>query len=112
MQLLGTENELGLPRDPRAEHVDQMFVMRVGGQINRNAFVMALNKKGIEASVHFDPPLHEQELFASYGSDLPNTETASREVVTIPMYPDLSSAEVEQIAAAMLEVKRDVLSSR
>jgi perosamine synthetase len=107
MRLLGTEKELGLPRcDSRAEYVYQMFVIRVGRQINRNEFVMALNKKGIEASVHFDPPLHQQELFAPYGRNLPNTETASREVVTIPMYPDLSSAEVEQIAAVLLEVKR------
>jgi dTDP-4-amino-4,6-dideoxygalactose transaminase len=107
MQLLAAEKELGLPRcDPRAEHVYQMFVMRVGRQINRNKFVLALNKKGIQASVHFDPPLHKQELFASYGRNLPNTEEASREVITLPMYPDLSSVEVEQIAAAGLEVKR------
>ena len=57
-----------------------------------------MNKKGIEASVHFDPPLHLQNLYSHYRKgDLKNTEILSKEIATLPMYPELKIKELNYI---------------
>lgn len=89
-----------------AEHVYQMFVVKVPSRV-RDRFVMALRARGIEASVHFDPPVHRQTFYRkNYPcAALPATEKLARQVVTLPLFPRMTSAQVKAVAAG---VKREL----
>ena len=54
----------------------------------RDDLVYYLKKNKIEASVHFDPPLHKQAYLKKYAIYLKNTERLSKTIVTLPIYPD------------------------
>ena len=74
-----------------------MYTIRVKQKL-RNNFIFFLKSKGIEASAHFDPPLHKQKLFQKYKKDkLHNTEILSSEIVTLPMFPSLKKIEINFI---------------
>ena len=83
-------------------HSYQMYSCLVKSKY-RNNFLFFLKKKGIEASVHFDPPLHKQAYLAKYKKKLLNTERLSREIVTFPMYPSLKKREILKIFATIKE---------
>ena len=53
--------------------------------------------KNIEASVHFDPPLHQQKYLKKYSKKLVNTEKLSKEIITLPIYPKLNQIEIKKI---------------
>lgn len=63
-----------------------------------------LQKKGIPTSVHYPVPLTRQPLFEKYGyksSDTPNSENASQRVLSLPMHPYLTDAEIERVVTAL-----------
>ena len=78
-------------------HVYQMYTLLVDSSI-RNSLVQALNQRGVEASVHFDPPVH---LHPGYREDtsveLPNTERLAREILSLPIYPDMTDSETDVV---------------
>jgi perosamine synthetase len=94
--------------DQDCRHVYQMYTVRTNG-ISRDRFLMRLRDQGIEASVHFDPPVHLQpyyeELTASTPLHLPRTEELSATIVTLPMYPHITKAELDQVSKT---IKRTV----
>ena len=63
----------------------------------RNNFLYYLKNQGIEASAHFDPPLHLQKYLKKYKTKLVNTETLSKRLVTLPIYPNLKKKEINRI---------------
>ena len=87
--------------NPNAEPVWHLFVVRVQ---DREALQQRLKAAGIATGVHYPVPLHVQPAYESrqipLGS-LPVTETAAREVVSLPMYPELSQEQLESIVNAM-----------
>ena len=83
-------------------HSYQMYSCLVKSNY-RNNFLFFLKKKGIEASVHFDPPLHKQKYLAKYKKKLLNTETLAKEIVTLPMYPGLKKREILKIFTTINE---------
>jgi dTDP-4-amino-4,6-dideoxygalactose transaminase len=63
-----------------------------------------LAKEGIPTGMHYVPPLHHQPVYSDLGyeaSDLPNTDKVGREIFTLPMYPELTDGQVEEIAEAL-----------
>ena len=81
----------------KCTHSFQMYTIRILNNL-RNKFVYFLNNKGINASVHFDPPLHKQKLYSKFKyKNLKNTNILSKEIVSLPIYPDLSDKEVKYI---------------
>ena len=86
---------------PGRKHVWQMYTVKVGADKDRDQFVLALREKGVAASVHFDPPVHQQAYYMAHGynqTGLPVTEEAARRIVTLPMYPALTQADLDFIA--------------
>ena len=78
-------------------HVYQMYTVQVAKNL-RNNFVNYLNKRGIGASVHFDPPLHKQKIYSKYRKgNLENTERLSKQIATLPIYPGLKNKELKYI---------------
>jgi len=61
-----------------------------------------LKARGIATAVHYPRPIHLQPAMAAAGGrpgDLPVSERLSREVLCLPLYPELPLADVERIAA-------------
>jgi len=97
---------------PENKHVYQMYTVRVKGGLNRDEFVRSLNKRGVGASIHFFPPVHHMPPYSGLEyrrDDLSVTEEVIREIVTLPMYPQMSAEDlaymVEAIADSLSELR-------
>jgi dTDP-4-amino-4,6-dideoxygalactose transaminase len=90
---------VGLPRERAgARSAWHLYTIRVP---NRDGLQARLNAEGIATAVHYPRPLHLQPAMAVAGGkpgDLPVSEKLSREVMSIPLYPELPLEAVERIA--------------
>jgi dTDP-4-amino-4,6-dideoxygalactose transaminase len=76
-----------------------LFTIRVP---ERDALQAHLEAQGIASAVHYPRPIHLQPAMAAAGGrvgDLPVSEQLSREVLSLPLYPELPLADVRRIAA-------------
>lgn len=84
-------------------HVYAQYTIRVQ---NRDALAAALKEKGIPTAVYYPKCIHEQPVFAhlgcSYGS-MPESEKASKEVISLPMHPWLSEKDQDTVINAVKE---------
>jgi dTDP-4-amino-4,6-dideoxygalactose transaminase len=91
-----------LPREMAwGSHVYHLYPVRVR---DREPLRRALREQGIDTGVHYPIPLHRQPAYASLGlgeGSFPEAEAAAREVVTLPLYPELSEAQVDRICEAV-----------
>jgi dTDP-4-amino-4,6-dideoxygalactose transaminase len=90
------------PDDVRS--VYHLFVIRTAA---RDAVLAHLRSRGIGAGVHYPIPLHLQPAYSHLGyrvGDLPAAEAAAGEVLSLPMYPELTEDLVAQIADSLREV--------
>ena len=76
----------------------------------REKILIYLNKKGIGASVHFTPALHEQKIYKRYvnGDKFPNAKYLSDCSVSLPLYPDMKKADVNYVANHVIHFIRRV----
>ena len=84
-------------------HTFQTFSILVPPKI-REKLLIYLNLKGIGASVHFTPALHQQRLFKKYKKrhvKLENAEFISARTVSLPIYPDMKLREVDAVCARL-----------
>ena len=68
----------------------------------RDELLTYLNSKGIQALIHYPIPLHLQKAYASLGykkGDFPNAEHAAERIVSLPMFPELTRAQIDYIVA-------------
>jgi UDP-2-acetamido-2-deoxy-ribo-hexuluronate aminotransferase len=82
-------------------HVYAQYTIRVH---DRDALGAKLKEKGIPTAVYYPKCLHEQPVFASSGyrvGDFPESERASREVISLPMHPFLTEAEQDAVVKAV-----------
>ena len=86
---------------PGNTHVYAQYTIRVG---NRDRVGENLKAAGIPTAVYYPKCLHEQPVFAPLGykwGAFPNSEKASREVISLPMHPFLTTADQDRIAMAV-----------
>jgi len=99
---------LDLPVErPGRRHVYQMYCPRAREGIDRDGVVEGLRAKGIGASVHWEPAVHEMPAFADCGTtdaDLPVTARMVNRVFSLPLYPGLTDLQAERVVAALREV--------
>jgi dTDP-4-amino-4,6-dideoxygalactose transaminase len=84
-------------------HVYHLYVVR---SRRRDATLAHLKAKGIGAGIHYPIPLHRQPAYLAQGYgdvSLPVTERLAAEVLSLPMYPELSREQVEHVARAVRE---------
>jgi len=89
------------PEMPYARHVYHVYAVRTD---EREDFQRALQSNGIQTGIHYPIPVHLQEGYRDLGyvaGQFPHTERAAREVLSLPMYPELSNVQVEQVAAVV-----------
>lgn len=85
--------------DPRAEHVFHQYVVRVPS--DRDGFAAALRSEfGIGTGVYYPTPVHRLPSFA-HDLDLPETERAASEVLTLPVYPTLTLSQLDRVVEAV-----------
>ena len=94
------------------QHTWQMYTILLDDATKRNDFVLALNQRGIGASVHFDPPVHQQKWYSCPMCEpprLPITDDVASRIVTLPIYPSMTSTEMMAVVDAVKEVALELL---
>ncbi len=72
---------------------------------DRDALVSALKAEGVDTRNYFDPPVHQQQSHArADGPNLPVTDRTSKRVVSLPIYPALTDAVIDQICAVIARI--------
>lgn len=87
-----------------ARHVYHVYAIRTG---EREAVQAALRERGIQTGIHYPIPVHLQPAYADLGykpGDFPRAEQAAAEVLSLPMFPELTPAQVEAVVEAVKEV--------
>jgi dTDP-4-amino-4,6-dideoxygalactose transaminase len=87
-------------------HVYHLYVVRTQ---NREPVMKQAREAGIGTLVHYPMPVHLQPAYAGRcpgGDALPESERASREVLSLPMYPELSDADVATVITTMKRLTR------
>jgi dTDP-4-amino-4,6-dideoxygalactose transaminase len=88
---------------PQACHIYHQYVIRASRRDELRTFLAALQ---VATEVYYPVPLHLQKPFAYLGyaaGDLPQAERAAREVLALPMFPELSEDEQRTVVAAIAE---------
>ena len=87
---------------PWARHVYHLYTLRAD---NRNAPQAALLNAGIQTGIHYSTPVHLQPAYAALGYRaglFPESEKAAREVLSLPLYPELSDSQTEDVSKAVM----------
>ncbi|HLS28290.1 MAG TPA: DegT/DnrJ/EryC1/StrS family aminotransferase, partial [Opitutales bacterium] len=101
------ENAIILPK-PTKGHIWNQFTLRIRGadqtSSRRDEFRAFLTERGIGNEVYYPKTLHTQECFSETGQRderLPRAEALARESVSIPVFPELTDAQKEEVADAI-----------
>ncbi|PWU03670.1 MAG: hypothetical protein C5B53_00165 [Candidatus Melainabacteria bacterium] len=103
------------------EHVWHQYTIRVkdgaaqssNGSASRHAREIVMDKlakQGVGSMCYYPVPLHTQTAFKEYGyrqGDFPIAEAVASQVLSLPMYPELTEAQVNQVAITLKEVVQD-----
>lgn len=99
-----TETSLKLPTEKEnSKHVYHLYVTE---SEKRDELSKFLSEKGIASAVHYPVPCHLQPAYAELGmgeGSLPVCEAASKKVLSLPMYPELTEEQVQLVAQAIKE---------
>jgi dTDP-4-amino-4,6-dideoxygalactose transaminase len=100
----GLELRTPFVRPPPARHVFNQYVVRVPAA-RRDALRRHLSARDIATNVYYPKPLHLQPCFASHGyqaGELPVSEVAAQETLALPIFPELTSAQIERVASEIV----------
>jgi dTDP-4-amino-4,6-dideoxygalactose transaminase len=90
---------------PWARHVYHLYTVRAK---NRDALQATLLSEGIQTGVHYAIPVHLQPAYAHLGygpNSLPESERAANEVLSLPLYPELTDSQVRTVTEALAGVR-------
>src|SRR6266403_2399010 len=93
------------PHAPGSVH--HLYVVRLAGREN---VLQALNDRGIGAGIHYPFALHELEAYASLGyraGEFPIAENWARQCLSLPIYPEITAAQVDFCIAAFEAAMQD-----
>lgn len=93
---------------PWARHVYHQYTVRIPG--GRGELPERLVEQGIGTGVHYPIPIHQQPLYRELGyrDRLPESEAASREVLSLPVHPALADTDIESVAKGVTNVLQRV----
>lgn len=103
-KLLNTVDGIVTPQEMAyAKHVYHLYVIRVK---NRDQLQKHLDSKGIATGLHYPVPLHLQKVFKDLGyrkGDFPVAERVAEEMLSLPMYPELTDDQIKYVCDAIRE---------
>lgn len=86
-----------------AKHVYHLFVIRVN---KRDALKDYLHERGVGTQIHYPIPIHLQDAYKKLGhkaGDFPISERNAEEILSLPIYPELTTEEIEAVAGLITE---------
>ncbi len=89
-------------------HVWHLYVVRVP---HRNAVLNLLHEKGVGAGIHYPTPMHLHGALGSLGygpGDFPEAERASKEVLSLPIFPGITEHEQEYVVDSLRDALRSL----
>jgi dTDP-3-amino-3,4,6-trideoxy-alpha-D-glucose transaminase len=92
---------------PDADHVYHLFVVRTD---RREELRSHLQERGVASAVHYPSPIHRTEAYAHLGlgpGSLPVSESLAERICSLPLFPGMSDAELDQVADAVLSFAQD-----
>jgi dTDP-4-amino-4,6-dideoxygalactose transaminase len=98
-------------RPSRYRHVFHLYVVETKNPAHRDQLVDVLVANGIDAKTHYSLAIHKQDGYpwgkgARLAGPVPNAERNAASCVSLPMYPELTEAEVDYVIAKVLEWDR------
>ncbi|MGZ8905427.1 MAG: DegT/DnrJ/EryC1/StrS family aminotransferase [Methylobacter sp.] len=84
-----------------ARHVYHVYAIRTQ---HRSEWQQALQAKGIQTGIHYPIPVHLLPAYADLGytkGDFPHSEKAANEVLSLPMFPELTQAQCKEVSEAV-----------
>ena len=98
------DSSIGCPHIHRgSKHVFHLYVVRIS---DRKGLMEHLRNHRIGSAIHYPVPLHQQKAYRSLNyqpGDFPVTEEVSSEILSLPMYPQLRSDQIERVIEAVFE---------
>lgn len=86
---------------PNMKHVFHQYTIRVsGGERSRNSLQKKLLERGVQTRIYYPVPIHRQDFYKKLGykDKLPESESASKEVLSLPVHPSVSEENLKLIA--------------
>ncbi len=86
---------------PYAKHVYHVYAIRTP---KRDHVQASLEGQGIQTGIHYPIPVHLQKAYAEFGcgaGELPVTEQAANEMLSLPMFAELQAAQIEAVCSAV-----------
>ncbi len=95
--------------DGSTGHIYHLYVIRVTSEspVTRDNLQKALGERGIQTGIHYPIPCHLQPAYQHLGyhtGDFPHAETLAQEILSLPMFPGLSAAQVQQVVETIKSV--------
>jgi len=87
---------------PSARHVYHIYAVR---SADRDGLQRLLQAEGVQTGSHYPIPVHLQHAHADLGygaGDFPVSEAAAREVLSLPIFPEMTATQVQQVVVAIL----------
>jgi dTDP-4-amino-4,6-dideoxygalactose transaminase len=85
-------------------HIWNQYTLRLPGEARRDALRSLLQTRRIGSEIYYPVPMHRQECFSNLeGISLPVAEALSRECLSIPIYPELSRRQQDEVIGAIAE---------
>lgn len=105
--LLADLDDVATPRTLAGnDHVWHLYVVRVP---DRDRVLKELQAAGIGAGIHYPVPIHLTEAFAALGhpeGTFPVAEQAAREILSLPLFPEITAGQQERVARALTSALR------
>lgn len=89
-----------------ARHIYHLYIVRIK---NRSRVIKRLSERGVRTLIHYPIPIHLQKAFKDLGykrGDFPITEKVCREVLSLPMYPELTEREIRYVVVQFIEQRQ------
>jgi dTDP-4-amino-4,6-dideoxygalactose transaminase len=99
--LKGSEAVRAPEQLPGRRHVYHIYAVR---SADRDGLQQLLQAEGVQTGLHYPIPVHLQEAHADLGytaGDFPESEAAAREVLSLPIFPEMTTGQVEQVVSAV-----------
>ena len=104
----GIEKFVQLPEDVADRHTYHQFVTHLRG-VDRDTVKQHLTERGVGCAVYYPLPFHLQPCFADLGwrkGEFPVAEAASKTNLALPIFPELTDAEIHEVVRVLAEAVR------